>query len=382
MPSPVSTAGGTAQTTQTANTSAAGSMGIVPFRRATKEHREPVNTSVFTLSAAVQAPAGGVVSIPAYGFLRGVKITVTLTGGAGTVVFNEDAPWNILQNIIFGEPNGAQIVQFSSGYHLYLAGKWGGYQGWNDPKATAYSFSTTGGNGQIVYWLPLELNNRDGLGALPNQNAAALFQLKYNLAAASTVFSTVPTTMPTVSVAVQAYEFDQPQSSTDGNTNQTTPPSMNTTQYWSEQQYPVVAGANRIRLTRVGNYIRNLGFIYRAPNRVSSGDGAWPDPVEIDLDARPVDFVPKLLFRDTMYARTGYTPNTLDGQSAGTQDSGVFWYDLCHEFDGSIGYENRDGWWKSYGSTRLEVVGNFTTAGTLTVLTNDVSVASNIFRSS
>jgi len=379
MPSPTTTAGGTSQTTQTAATQPSAT-GITPFRRATKEHREPVNTSVFTLSTSVQSPAGGVVSIPAYGYLRGLKITVTISGGAGTVVFNEDAPWNILQNLIFAEPNGAQIVQFSSGYHLFLAGKYGGYQGWNDPKATFYSFSTTGGNGQITYWLPLELNNRDGLGALPNQNAAALFQLRYSVSAASTIFSTVPTTMPTVTVAVQAYEFDQPQSSTDGMANQTTPPSMNTTQFWSEQQYPVVTGNNRIRLTRVGNYIRHLGFVYRASTR-AAGDTAFPDPAELDLDARPVDFVPKVLWRDTMYARYGYSPNTLDGQAAGTQDSGVYWYDLAHEFDGSVGFENRDGWWKTYGSSRLELVGNFSSAGTLTVLTNDVAVASNVFRS-
>lgn len=378
MPSPTMTAGGTAQTTQTQNTTP-NATGITPFRRATKEHREPVNTSNFVLSASQQNPAGGVLGIPAYGYLRGLKITVTVSGGAGTVVFAEDAPWNILQNIIFSEPNGAQIVQFSSGYHLYLASKWGGYQGFSDPKATVYSFSTTGGNGTFTYWLPLELNNRDGLGSLPNQNAAALFQLRYTLAAASTIFTTVPTTMPNVSVAVQAYEFDQPQSSTDGMPNQTTPPSMNTTQFWSEQQYPVVAGNNRIRLTRVGNYIRHLAFIYRSATR-AAGDTAWPDPAELDLDARPVDFIPKVLWRDTMYARYGFNPNTLDGQSPGTQDAAVLWYDLAHEFDGGVGFENRDGWWKTYGSSRLELVGNFTTAGTLTVLTNDVAVASNIFR--
>jgi hypothetical protein len=382
MPSPVMTAGGTAQTTQTAASRNAGTPLATPFRRATKEHREPANTSTYTLSAAVQSPAGGAVSIPAYGYLRGLKITVTIVGGLGTVVFQEDAPWCILQNIIFSEPNGAQIVQFSSGYHLYLAAKYGGYQGWNDPKATVFSFSTTGGNGSFTFYLPLELNNRDGLGSLPNQNAAALFQLRYNLAAAATVFSTVPTTMPTVTVAVQAYEYDQPQASTDGSPNQTTPPAMNTTQYWSEQNYPVNVGANRIRLTRVGNYQRMLGFVYRAATR-AAGDTAWPDPLEIDLDARPVDFIPKTLFRDTMYSRYGYQPNTLDvnGVAAGLQDSGVFWYDLAHEFDGSVGFENRDGWWKTYGSTREELVGNFSTAGTLTVLTNDVAVASNIFRS-
>jgi len=353
--------------------------GIVPFRRATREHRELVNDSIYTLSTATQTPVGGSISVPAYGYLRGLLLTVVVSGGVAGTAFQPNAPWNILQNISLSEPNGAPLAQFNDGYQLYLAHKYGGAVPLfnEDPKGGVYAATVP--NFTFQLYIPLELDVRDGLGSLPNQNAAAMFQLRYQVAPSSLVYTTLPTTQPTVQITVEAYEYDQPQATTDGVANQTTPVAMNTTQFWTVQQYPVVAGFNRIRLTRVGNYVRNLGFIYtdNAGSR-TVGDTNWPTQLEIDLDARPVDYVRKLTWRQTQYGRYGFQASTLDGGS-NTQDSGVFWYDLCHEFDGAVGNENRDGWWKTYGSTRLEVAGTFGVAGTLTVITNDVAVAGNVF---
>lgn len=382
MPSPAmtntGTSGGTAQTTQTANTQGTGG-GIVPFRRATREHRELVNDSLYTMSTLLQSPQNGAISIPAYGYLRGLLVTVVVAGGVAGTAFQPNAPWAVLQNIQLTEPNGAPLIQFNDAFQAYLAHKYGGATPlfFEDPKGGV--FASTMPNFTLQFYLPLELDLRDCLGSLPNQNAAAMFQLRYQVAPSSLVYTTTPTTQPTVQVTVEAYEYDQPQATTDGVANQVTPPAMNTTQFWTVQQYPVVAGNNRIRLTRVGNYVRNLGFIYtdNAGSR-TVGDTNWPTQLEIDLDARPVDYVRKLTWRQTMYGRYGYQASTLDG-GTGTQDSGVFWYDLCHEFDGAVGNENRDGWWKTYGSTRLEVAGNFGVAGTLTVLTNDVAIAGNVF---
>lgn len=367
------TAGGTAQATQTANTNRGA--GIVPFRRATREHSELVNDQTYTMTVNPQNPAQGAISVPAYGYLRGLLITVVVTGGVAGTAFQEDGPWSVLQNIILSEPNGAAISQFNSGYELYLAAKWGGYFGIGDDPRQGI-FTSAMPNFQFQVYIPLELNQRDGLGSLPNQNAAAMFQLRYQVAGSGSVYTTTPTTQPTVQVTVEAMEYDQPQASSDGMPNQTTPPAMNTTQFWSVQPYPVVAGANRIRLTRVGNYIRHWGFIFRAATR-ALGDTNWPVTTEIDIDARPLTFLRKLTWRQQMYQRYGYDALTLD--AVNKQDSGVFWFDFCHEFDGTVGFENRDGWLKTYGSTRAEVVITAGVAGTLTVLTNDVAIASNVF---
>jgi len=383
MPNPATTAtgtsGGTAQTTQTAKTQGAGGM-ITPFRRATREHRELVNDSVYTLSTLTQTPVGGAISVPAYGYLRGLLITVVVSGGVAGTAFTGNAPFNVLQNIMLTEPNGAPIIQLNDGYQLYLVDKYAGVVPamFSDPKGGIYSATLP--NFQFQLYIPLELDLRDGLGSLPNQNAAAMFQLRYQIAPSSTLYTTTPTTQPTVQVTVEAMEYDQPQASTDGVPNQTTPPAMNTTQFFTVQQYPIVVGQNRIRHTRVGNYLRNLGLIFTdATGSRSVGDTNFPATnFELDIDARPQDYIRKLTWRNTMYQRYNYSASTLDG-AVNTQDSGVFWYDLCHEFDGAVGNENRDGWLKTYGSTRLEFAGNFTAAGILTVITNDVAIAGNVF---
>lgn len=381
MPSPVATAGGTAQSTAPKDQRSA-PVAAVPFRRATREHVELVASYTQAQTANPQVPPTGTVQIPAYGYLRGIWIKVTATGASGTATFAENGPWSALQNIMLTEPNGAQIVQFNSGYTAMLARKWGGYFGFNDPEVSNYSTSA-GGNYSFLLYIPIELNDRDALGSLPNQNAAAMFVLKYQLAGSGSIYSSAPATLPTaVAIEIWAEEYDQPSPTSDNATNMTTPPAMNTTQFWSEQSYPVVSGYNRIRLTRVGNYIRNLicMFTTTAAGTRAAGDTNWPTTTQWNLDARPITFFDKTIWRDQMYRRSGFTAGgSVALDAAGGQDAGVFVYDFCHEFDGRLGHENRDAWLKTYGSSRLELEGNFGAAGTLTVLTNDVAIASNVF---
>jgi hypothetical protein len=84
-----------------------------------------------------------------------------------------------------------------------------------------------------------------------------------------------------------------------------------------------------------------------------------------------------------MYERSGYggaVGATIPANDAAQGlDNGVFVYDFMHEFDGMLGRENRDLWLPTLGSTRLELQGSFGAAGTLTVLTNDVAIAGNVF---
>ena len=384
MPSPATTttgtSGGTAQTTQAANVNGSGG-GVTSFRRATREHTELTNTSVYTMTVNPQSPVGGSIQLGAYGYLRGVLLTVTVTAGVAGTAFQPRGPFAVLQNIMLTEPNGAPIHQFNDGFELYVENKYFGNSLYfnDDPKGGLFTAAVP--NFQFQLYLPCELNIRDGLGSLPNQNAAAMFLLKYQVAGSASVYTTTPTTQPTVTVAVETVGYDQPQATTDGVANQVSPPALNTTQFCTVQQYPVVLGPNRIKLTRVGNYIRNLAFIFTdAAGSRTVGDTNWPTQLEIDVDARPMTFMQKYTWRQQMYGRYGYNATTLDSLTVpNTQDSGVFVYDFCHEFDGAVGNENRDGWLKTYGSTRLEVFGNFGVAGILYVITNDVAVAGNVF---
>lgn len=381
---PVSTAavpnqssGGTAQTTQSTNQTQPPAV-VVPFVRASAEHTEAISDVSLPITGAVQNLNN--IMVPAYGYLRYVWVLVEATGGVSTpaAVFAEDGPLNALLNVMLTEPNGAIIAQFNNTYDMYLADKYGGYAGgvW-DPKLFYYSANTANGNFTWMLRIPVELLERDGLGSLPNQNSGAMFQIRMQLNSSAGIYATAPaTTLPTVRIRTYAEEWDQPAPSGPEGTNQTTPPSMNTTQFWTPQIYPVNSGNQTIRLTRVGNYIRNLLFIFRANTR-AAGDTNWPDLTTIFVDARPRAYKQKMIWRNKMGRRTGYSFGALD--TAANQDSGVFLFDFTHEFHGLLGHENRDNWEGTLGSTRLEIQGVFGAAGTLTVLTNDVSVASNVF---
>lgn len=392
MPTAATTAGGTRQ--QAGNgrgRQEVRAVPTVPFIRASAEHIEPTGIDV-ARQLTGSAQNLGVFDVPAYGYLRSLWILVEATGGVtgtGDEAGTEDAPWNVLKDIALTEPNGAVIAQFNSGYELFLANKWGGYRPppFSDPRRfPAYSAINSGtsgtGNFSFALRLPVELSERDALGALPNQNAAATFKLRMNLAAATEVYSVHAGTLPTVRVRVFLEAWDQPEASMAGASNQTTPPAMNTTQFWSSQIYNIASsGEQTIRLTRVGNYIRNLIFIYRdasSPDR-ATGETNWPDPLRLYLDTRPVLNLNKLHWEQLQFERSGYGASGVADEAALGKDAGVFVMDMTHEFDGALGHENRDLWLPTLGSTRLEVQGNFGAAGTLTVLTNDVAIAGPVF---
>ena len=387
----VQTAGGTQQGTGARRNNGQNVMPVVPFIRASAEHREPCGIDVSRLLIASQQDLG-VFDIPAYGYVRALVLVVTATGAVGGTL-DEDGPFSVLQNVGLAEPNGAVIAQFNSGYDLFLANKWGGYSNvlGADARMAPSSSATAAGNFTFVLRIPIEISGRDGLGSLPNQNAAATFKLRMSLASGAVgggLYSVLPAPQPTVRVRAYLEAWDQPEISVAGMTNQVTPPAMNTTQFWSTQIFNVGAGQQTIRLTRVGNYIRNLILIQRrAASTRALGDADFPDPMTLFLDARPLDQVSRTLWQEQMFRRSGFgaraqgaaLTTTVAADTAGGLDNGVFVYDMTHEFDQSLGQENRDLWLPTLGSTRLELQGSFANAGVLTVLTNDVAIAGSVF---
>ena len=350
--------------------------GVVPFVRASQLHREGAFYDQTTTLVAGSKDLGSI-DVPAYGYLRSILIKVTATGDGTGGAFAGDAPFSVIQNLYLSEPNGATIVQLSSGYNLYLANKWGGYQYAGDPKNDPF-YATTAASGTFTFFLrvPVEIDTRDALGSLPNQNAASSYKIRLSLDGGDSLYATAPSAFPDVRVQMFLEAWDQPEPSTNGQTNQTTPPAMNTTQFLSEQILNVSPGQQTLRHTRMGNYIRNWIYVYRENGARTSTN--WPSPTTLYWDTRPLDQLDPDVWRLQMKNRTGYTGAA---DAANGLDTGVFVYDFCHEFDGKIGMENRDLWLPTLSSTRWEVQGNFggLTGGTLTIITNDVSVAGNVF---
>lgn len=391
---------------------------LIPFSRAADEHLEQFVDTSTVLTANSQSL--GPFDVPAYGFMRSVLILVEATGGSdaahASVKGVPDAPWSLLQDVQLTDVSQSAIVGPFGGYSLYLLNKYGGLFGRTSPRNLPTFQSTQEGvdalgNFSFSLRFPVEVGNRDALGALANQNASSTYKLRITLGGSATIYTTPPdTTLPTVRVRAYLEAWTQPAPTDQLNAPQATfPPAHNTTQYWSQTVATLSAGQQSIRHPRVGNYIRNLIYVYRnAAGARQPVDASWPDPATLSYDTRPLDILQAQIWRQYMAERYGFfgPKETVNGLSnsasdfrvtttpaggtyaAGTGvsqayieslDSGVFVYDFAHEFDGHVGAELRDGWLPTVQSTRLELAGNFVTAGSLTILTNDVSPAGSVF---
>lgn len=349
---------------------------VVPFVRAAQEHIEGF------LDVSQQIGASGIplapVDLPAYGFVRGVYIEVTATGGSGTVaVAKGDAPFTALTDISIMDVNGAPIVGPLDGYDVLLANKYGGYRRVNTQRHPDFKAVQTDGTFSFLIYVPIEVNQRDGLGSLANLNAASSYKLRATVAAASSVYSTNPTTLPTVRVRAWLDAWTQP-AATDlaGNAQATQPPAHGTTSFWSKNVVNVSAGAQTIKLQRVGNLIRDMILIYRDTNGVRNSTN-FPAPLDLYWDTRLLKSYQPIVWRSDMSERFSLYNTTAD--AADGLNTGVFVHDFMHEFDGKAGVELRDGWLPTVQSTRLELNGVFGAAGTLTVLTNDVAPQGEVF---
>lgn len=351
----------------------------VPFIRASDENIQPGSLD----SSESLGTDLGVTDVPAYGYIRWLDILVEATGGAAglnSAVASEDAPFNVLQNIALTEPNGAPIVQLQSGYSLFLANKLGGYNGvrCNDPRANPI-FLDVDTDGDFTFHLrvPVEISARDAVGSLANQDSAGQFKIRATLADAATLYTTSPDTLPTVRVRAWLSAWDQPEPTSGGLTNTIDPPASGTTSYWTVQSGITVAnGENTIELKRKGNYLRQLIFVLRTSGSRATADTDWPTETRFMRDAYPARYYNDSIWRTIMWHRTGFDAAA---DAANGPENGVRFHDYMHEFNGVLGFENRDLWQPTRGSTRLEIVGNFQAGSTLDIITNDVAIADDVF---
>jgi hypothetical protein len=350
---------------------------VVPFVRAAQEHVEAFLDVTQQIGAAAVPLAP--VDIPAYGFIRGIFLEVTATGGTGTVaVAKGDAPFSAVSDISIMDVNGAPIVGPLSGYSVFLVNKYGGYRrATTNPKLHPdFKGVQTDGTFSFLLYIPIEVSGRDGLGSLANLNAASSYKLRVTVADQTQVYATNPTTLPSVRVRAWLDAWTQP-AGTDlrGNAQATQPPAHGTTSFWSQNVVNVNAGQRTIRLQRVGNLIRDLIFVYRDANGVRN-KANFPAPFDLYWDTRLLKSYQPIVWRGAMSQK--FNLPGADDAATGL-DTGVYVEDYIHEFDGWAGAEMRDGWLPTVQSTRLEVLGNFLAGGTLTILTNDVSPAGEVF---
>jgi len=273
--------------------------------------------------------------VKAYGYMRNIRIDVTTTAAGGaTGTAQPDAPFNMFAGITVAQPNQQPLYSVSSGYHAAMIQKYGLLQAFNDPRADP-NFQVNGSWATFSLQVPFEVDTRDGLGSLPNKNAAAPYQIAVILNTLTNVFGASQGTSPTFTVEMFLEAYDQPPQTLNGLPVATEPPNKNTLVRWSEQNITMSTGQFDARLRKLGNYIRLLLPIMKNSSGVRIGlDYAgtaaqptatnWADPVQIILDETPKDNIPVGNWARRIYRTWGYggnvpgTATTVSGGTAGT----------------------------------------------------------------
>lgn len=353
---------------------------VVPFVRAALEHTESFLDWSATITTASTIVGGGPVDVPAYGFLRSILLLVTASGGTGAAaVYRQDAPWTVINEVALLDVNGAPLVGPFGGYDLYLVNRYGGYSFTQNPLLSpGYTAPTTAGNFQFMLRIPVEVSRRDALGALPNMNSASPYKLRLTQGALTEVYSTNPTTSPTIRWRCWLEAWTPPApTGPAGEVQAVQPPALGTAQFWSKTTITTNSGAQTLRLPRVGNLIRNIILVWRDTTPART-DATLADPLTLLWDGRIIFQASQLVLQQYISERNAYTTNTTNSAFGG-MDAGVYAISGSHDFDGHTGDEMRDLWLPTTQSTRLEVQGTFGANGSLAVLTNDVSPQGNVF---
>ena len=207
---------------------------------------------------------------PVGGWLRWLLLTIEATGGTSTAaaVAAADAPWSVIQTLLLRDPLGQPVISLD-GFSSYVVNIYGGQcraPGVSDPaKLPSYVPIQTAlgaGCGDFTFklQLPFELDS-SGYCSLSSLNAAATLSLDLQLAGAAAVYSTAPTTLPTINVTVeQAFWAAPVQNASLG------PPDPGASAQWTRTggSSSIPSAANTlIASSRKGTFIHTLIGIVR-----------------------------------------------------------------------------------------------------------------------
>jgi len=263
-------------------------------------------------------------------YLAGLWIYVSApaSGNSATVVFAGDGPLNVFSTVVFQDANQKPIVGPFDSYTLADVNKFGGYQNLGDPRASSQYQAITGsgstaGTFQFVLYVPVQAVNRDGLGSLQNQSSSSTFTLQLTLNTSGNIYSTAPSTVPTVTTKI--YEDGWWKSNKAGASS--TPPKAGSTQYWTRGTYNSLSGSEQFQVSQGLGYPVRMYMLLdyntaSSPNTRANGDSDFPDPFQVIFKGTSYWNVGKVFWKDQMSRWYGYYSTTAD--SANGLENGVF----------------------------------------------------------
>lgn len=339
---------------------------LIPFVQAAHEHVEGAFATV-TVQPGASSLDSGPFDVPAYGYIRHVRLEVAAAGGViGAGVLTPDYPWNLFERLSLLDVNGSPIFELD-GYAALWANILGGYVYEQDPRGLPNYVGTT--NCLFTIRIPVEINHFDGLGGIANQNAASAYKLSFRTRGSAQLFSTAPTTVPTFTIKAFLEAWSLPNEvDLAGRPQEQRPPMHGTSQYWSSYSHGTVAGANTHQFSRVGNMIRNIIILARNNTMVAGvgtrDDTVFPDPVTFQWDNNQL----------RQESQRGVVENLHEKiTDLISRDAGVFGYSFSHSELGRAGDGPPSLWLATVQSSRIELQGNSATPGALQIITNDIA---------
>lgn len=233
---------------------------------------------------------GGLVSQPLAsvpGYIRGYRLKFKASGGAGSAVAGTaDAPFNSVSLVTLKDSFGNPLI-VGPGYEILnllpmFSGQFGINATRNVANLSSWSAIAAGsGNFTFSTYLPLEFAK--AYGVISGANASLLPTLTLNMAPSSAVYSTAPTTVPTIELVNDSDFYWLPEGVS------VQPPGLGTTCQWVYQQANPTFGANStttVQLPRLGGYLTEMIFILR--DSTGARVDAWPQRLRILVDGVPL----------------------------------------------------------------------------------------------
>lgn len=258
--------------------------GQIPFCAGSNLYREaPFSTNTFLMGASSQEFVNNVTP---GGFLRGITMQVTSTGGViGAGVLAGDGPYGIMQSCSLEDISGGPILYPMGAYQYALAQKY--LRPWDGDPSKRAGFSNTI---NPVFTIRFFAEVKDTLGVLANTDARAQYRFRYTIAAANQpgpygLTTSAATTNPTLTVKLYIESWAQPDlQDLLGNQIQQIPDGIVCSRFLMHEQ-PSLTGANNvIRETLTGNELRGLIFVVR------NGDANHTRTDLTDPNAGAIDF--------------------------------------------------------------------------------------------
>lgn len=348
-------------------------VAAIPFPAASHRHVEPAFSITVTPGAAVQQL--NPIDIPASGYFRSLLLEVTSANGT-VGVLNADGPANLFQSILLQDVNGANIFGPLDGYAAAISHVAGGNAfkvheqvGVADPATII-----VGPNPVFSMRIPLEVSQRTGLGSLANQNSAANYKLSLAINSEAALTTTPWTVDPTFTIKgwLEAWTLPAP---TDARQNpqMQVPPLLGTGMFHSSRSKAVSVGNNTVEFTRLGNLLRFIMFIARDGTGARNA-GVFPDPASFTWDGNNIMSQVSQRYLRTLFNEAILNTGLATMGASPSLPVGVYVlpYNTANQ-GGRMGDEDPDFYLPTTQSSRLEINGNSTVAGTIQVVTCEVA---------